>query len=124
MFDIGFTEILLTAVVGLIVVGPNNLPKTMRTIFRYFREFKNGVNNIKNEIEKDLALEDVQKELEKHKELMRKALEAQAKPFENIKDDLQKEVSDVKDLAGEYQSEINNINQADKKEDTSANGDA
>jgi sec-independent protein translocase protein TatB len=34
MFDIGYTEILVIAVVALIVIGPKDLPRVMRTVGR------------------------------------------------------------------------------------------
>ena len=51
MFGIGFTEILLILIVGLIVIGPEKLPELAKTIGKAFNEFKRTTNDIKRTIE-------------------------------------------------------------------------
>ncbi len=64
MFDIGFSELLLTGIVALIVVGPERLPGVIRTTLGYIRQLKAGLAQVKNEVEKELDLEDMQNYLE------------------------------------------------------------
>ena len=40
MFDIGFSEILLIAIVGLVVIGPKDLPVVIRHVARFLRELR------------------------------------------------------------------------------------
>ncbi len=74
MFDIGFTELLLVAVVGLIVVGPEKLPSTLRTGMGYFRQFKRSVSNIRHEVERELALDEWHDEFDEEKTQLRQSL--------------------------------------------------
>jgi sec-independent protein translocase protein TatB len=50
MFDIGFTELLLIAVVTLVFVGPKDLPKVARYIVSFVREVKGVVAKVKAEV--------------------------------------------------------------------------
>lgn len=68
MLDIGWSELLLVAIVALIVVGPKDLPRLMRTIGRFTgkarrmaREFRTGFE----ELGRETDLEEINKEMEK-----------------------------------------------------------
>lgn len=65
MFDIGFAELVLIAVVGLLVIGPERLPGTIRTISLYLNRMKRGFNDIKREVEQELHNDAVMQELRK-----------------------------------------------------------
>ncbi|MFM7123446.1 MAG: Sec-independent protein translocase protein TatB, partial [Fluviibacter sp.] len=47
MFDIGFSEILLVAVVALVVIGPERLPGVARNVGRYAGRLQRYVHDIK-----------------------------------------------------------------------------
>ena len=49
MFDIGFSEIVVIAVVALIVIGPERLPKTARTLGHLFGRLQRYVADVKAE---------------------------------------------------------------------------
>ena len=58
MFDIGYSELLLIAVVALIVIGPKDLPRMMRTVGHWVgrargmaRHFRSGIDTIMREAE-------------------------------------------------------------------------
>jgi sec-independent protein translocase protein TatB len=51
MFDVGFTELLLIAVVTLIFVGPKDLPKVARYIISFVRELKGVAAKVKAEVD-------------------------------------------------------------------------
>ncbi len=57
--SIGFTELLLIGIVALIVVGPERLPGLVRTALIYIRKIKAGVVNIRDEVERELDLDDI-----------------------------------------------------------------
>jgi sec-independent protein translocase protein TatB len=40
MFDIGFSELLLIAVVGIVVIGPKDLPVVVRHVAKFLRELR------------------------------------------------------------------------------------
>lgn len=61
MFDIGFSEIALIAVVALLVLGPERLPKVARTVGALVRRARSSWQNVRGEIERELAAEDMKK---------------------------------------------------------------
>ena len=71
MFGMGFTEILLIAVIAILFLGPDKLPSTMIEIAKFFRQVKNTIGTVKNSIEEEMHVSDIQKEaLAYKKELM------------------------------------------------------
>ena len=46
MFDIGFAELVLVGVVGLLVIGPERLPGTIRTASLWLNRFRRSFNDI------------------------------------------------------------------------------
>ena len=65
MFDIGFAELVLIAIVGLLVIGPERLPGTIRTLSLWLNRFKRGFNDIKREVQQELHNDAVMQELRK-----------------------------------------------------------
>lgn len=61
MFDIGFSEILLIAVVALIVIGPERLPGVARTLGHLFGRMQRYVNDVKADIQREMDLEELRK---------------------------------------------------------------
>ena len=61
MFDIGFSEIMVIAVVALVVLGPEKLPKTARTLGHLFGRLQRYVADVKADINRELALEELKK---------------------------------------------------------------
>lgn len=58
MFEIGFWELVLVAVIALIVAGPERLPGIARTLGRWVGRAKATVTAIRTEFERELAAED------------------------------------------------------------------
>ncbi len=63
MFDIGFTELLLVAVIGLIVIGPEKLPHTIRMLRAWITRIKSTVTELQIDLEKELDAEEMKKRL-------------------------------------------------------------
>ncbi len=61
MFDISFTEILVIAVVALVVLGPERLPKVARTLGHLLGRAQRYVNDVKNDIQQEMELEELKK---------------------------------------------------------------
>lgn len=51
MFGLGFSEIVLLAVIGLLVLGPEELPKLARNLGRIFNDVKRSADDFKSEIQ-------------------------------------------------------------------------
>ncbi len=63
MFDIGFTELLLVAVVTLLVIGPEKLPETLRTLGLWLGRLRRSFVAVKSEIEREIGMDDVRRQL-------------------------------------------------------------
>jgi len=61
VFDIGFSEIMVIAVVALIVIGPEKLPKTARTLGHLFGRRQRYVSDVKADISREMELEELRK---------------------------------------------------------------
>ncbi len=64
MFDIGFSEIALIAVVALLVLGPERLPRVARTAGALLRRARNSWQEVRSEIERELAAEDLKRTIQ------------------------------------------------------------
>src|SRR5258708_29113217 len=61
MFDIGFSEIVVIAVVALIVIGPERLPKVARTLGHMFGRLQRYVSEVKADISREMELDELRK---------------------------------------------------------------
>jgi len=61
MFDVGFSEIMVIAVVALIVIGPERLPKVARTLGHLFGRAQRYVNEVKTDIQREMELDELKK---------------------------------------------------------------
>jgi len=61
MFDIGFSELIVIAVVALIVIGPEKLPKTARTLGHLFGRLQRYVSDVKADINREIELDELRK---------------------------------------------------------------
>jgi len=61
MFDIAFSEVLLIAVVALVVLGPEKLPKVARTCGLLYSRAQQYISGFKDELEREVALQDLRK---------------------------------------------------------------
>ena len=61
MFGIDFPELVVIAVVALIVIGPEHLPKVARTMGHLWGRAQRYVNGVKADISRDMALEELRK---------------------------------------------------------------
>lgn len=61
MFDIGFSELLVIAIVALIVIGPQRLPKVARTLGHLFGRMQRYVNDVKADISREMELDELRK---------------------------------------------------------------
>lgn len=72
MFDIGFSELVLTALIALLVFGPDKLPQAARTAGLWIGRFKRMLTDTRREIERELGADDIRRQL--HNEQIMKSL--------------------------------------------------
>jgi sec-independent protein translocase protein TatB len=63
MFDIGFSELLLIAIVALVVLGPERLPKAARFAGLWVRRARSQWDSVKQELERELEAEELKRNL-------------------------------------------------------------
>lgn len=68
MFDIGFSELLLVLVIGLVVLGPERLPVAVRTVAGWIRTLRSLAATVQNELAQELKIQELQDSLKKAEE--------------------------------------------------------
>ncbi len=63
MFDIGFPELLVIAIVGLLVIGPERLPEALRTLGLWIGRLRRSFTSVKAEIEREIGMDEVRRQL-------------------------------------------------------------
>lgn len=58
MFDIGFWELMVIAIIALLVVGPEKLPKLAHDAGRWTAKLKRFINNTRRELQRELKLDE------------------------------------------------------------------
>ena len=76
MFDIGFAELVIIAVVALLVIGPERLPDAVRTASAWINRFRRSFNEIKQEVQQELHNDAVMRELRESGEKLRRETES------------------------------------------------
>lgn len=64
MFDIGFAELILLAIIALFVIGPEKLPHTVRMISAFIRKIRISLSDMQYEIERELDVQDLKKQIQ------------------------------------------------------------
>jgi sec-independent protein translocase protein TatB len=82
MFDIGFFELLIIAVVGLVVLGPERLPGAIRSTMKTVRSIKGMANGFRQEVEQQFKIHELHENLKK----------AEQQKLKNLSPELQKSV--------------------------------
>ncbi|MBI3524138.1 MAG: twin-arginine translocase subunit TatB [Betaproteobacteria bacterium] len=59
MFDVGFSELVVIALVALIVIGPERLPKVARTVGILLGRLQRYVNDVKSDINREMQLDEL-----------------------------------------------------------------
>lgn len=95
MFDIGFSELLIIAVVALIVLGPERLPKAARFAGLWVRRARAQWHSVKDELERDLAAEELKRNLQDTQSLMRKADQDLRSESERLRRDFERMPGDA-----------------------------
>ena len=69
MFEVGFSELLLVALVALLVLGPDRLPAAARLTGLWIGRLKRSFNSIKEEISRELGADEIRQQLRNEKVL-------------------------------------------------------
>jgi len=62
MFGMGFTEILIIAVIAILFLGPDKLPSAMVEVAKFFRNAKRTIGTVKDTLEQEMNVADIKEE--------------------------------------------------------------
>ncbi len=69
-FDIGFFELCVIIIVALLVLGPERLPVAARALGRWFGKAQRAFTSVKNEINRELQLDELRQQLKEQQQKM------------------------------------------------------
>jgi len=102
VFDVGFTELMVIAVVALIVIGPERLPRVARTMGHLFGRLQRYVNDVKADISREIELEELKK--------FKSTFEDAARGVESeVNTEINSVQSEVTKTQNEFSSELNSL---------------
>ncbi len=114
MFDIGFWELAIIAVMGLIVLGPERLPTAIRTIRGWVRNIKQFSNTVQTELKEELRIHELHDNLKK----------AEQQGLKNLAPELQETVDSLKAAAEQANRPYaNDSSSADKTAESEVKND-
>ncbi|MEM0672316.1 Sec-independent protein translocase protein TatB [Dickeya oryzae] len=90
MFDIGFSELLLVMVIGLVVLGPERLPIAVKTVAGWIRALRSLASTVQNELAQEMKLQELQESLKKVE---------QASQLQNLSPELKASMDELKEAA-------------------------
>ncbi len=97
MFDIGFSELVLIFIVGLVVLGPQKMPIAIRTVMGWIRTIRGLAANVQNELAQELKLQELKDSIKK----------AEALNLSSLSPELSKTVEELKQSAQQMQESLN-----------------
>ena len=86
MFDVGFTEILLLSFIGLMVLGPERLPRVARTLGGMARKARSSWLSLKRSIEAEMRAEELKEPLKHFQNEIKSTVDEVKSEVESISD--------------------------------------
>jgi sec-independent protein translocase protein TatB len=86
MFDVGFAEILLLSLVGLLVLGPERLPRVARTLGGMARKARGSWLNLKRSIEAEMKAEDLKEPLKHFEKEIKSTVDKVKSGVDSVRD--------------------------------------
>ena len=63
MFQIGFLEIAVILILGLIIVGPARLPELIKTWLKFYKKIQKQISNLQKDIETEIGTDEIKKDV-------------------------------------------------------------
>ena len=89
----GFAELLLIGVVGLLVLGPERLPIAVRTVSLWIRQLRRSFNSIKSDIEREMNAEEFKQQL--HNDAVMESFREAGENLQQSLDEIEREIPDT-----------------------------
>lgn len=116
MFGMDMGELLVIAIVAIIFLGPDKLPDAMVKVAKFFKSFKNSINDVKNSFEQEMKIQELKEEALVYKKKLDEAATSARKmiTFDEL-EEIKKSTQGVNESLREMQNTI--------QETTSMNSD-
>ncbi|SMC09394.1 Sec-independent protein translocase protein TatB [Nitratiruptor tergarcus] len=101
MFGMGFTEILMIAVVAIIFLGPEKLPQFLIDIAKFFKSIKRAVNDAKVQLEQEVKITELKEEADEYKKKFKSVAEEMGTITAELEEDPLAEVEEIKSVMKE-----------------------
>lgn len=122
MFDIGFAELLIIAIVGLVVLGPDKLPVATRTVGLWVGKARRTLSGIQSEINEELRLDEMKRQVAIQKEELDKELNEMRQPFGDSLEKASPSAQTMTDSSSAHQS-VGNISNVDANNEVNVHAD-
>ena len=99
MFDVGSPEVLLVLIIALLVIGPERLPETIRTVAHWWGRLKRSITQTKTQIEAEIGFDAIRQQL--HEEGVVEEIKAMSIDLNSVVDDSGPGLSELKKPAEE-----------------------
>ena len=79
MLDVGFSELLLLGIIGLLVLGPERLPRVARTVGQWAGRARAYVRQMSTELEREVQRAELKKHIEDSQRLLNERIDLDGK---------------------------------------------
>ena len=94
MFDIGFSELMIIALVALVVIGPERLPRVARTAGHLLGRLQRYVGDVKSDINREIQLDELKKMQQQVEESARDLQSSVTQEFTSLESTLNQSLQD------------------------------
>lgn len=107
MFGMGIGEILVIAIIAIIFLGPEKLPEAMVKGAKFFKSFKNSINDVKSSFEQEMKIQELKDEALTYKKKLDEAASSVRKviTFDEL-EEIKKSTQDVNDSLKELENSV------------------
>jgi len=111
MFDIGFWELMLIGIIGLVVLGPERLPVAIRTVRNWISSVRKFSEGVKSELSEELRIHELHSNLKK----------AEQANMENLSPEVAESIKSLKEAAEMVNHPYESLSSKNKTEDVPFN---
>ena len=103
----GFSEILLVAVIAILFLGPDKLPEAMVQVAKFFKSFKSSINEAKSSIEQEMQIQELKDEALEYKKKLDSAASSAKKQlsFEEL-EEIKSSTKDISETIKELKNDV------------------
>lgn len=107
MFGMGFSEILVIAIIAIIFLGPEKLPDAMVKVAKFFKTVKTSVNDVKSSFEQEMKIQELKEEALSYKQKLDDAATSARKviTFDEL-EEIKKTTTGINDSLKEIQNSV------------------